>query len=131
MSKPKKLIHGERNKELCEHLLVGKVYYDWVVTTAFYSSIHLLENKLLPVNIAGSVCNNISEVKKAYNLRGRHTARETLVQRESNDITIAIKYKWLDDRSRFSRYTTYKVTAAEASKASQYLNEIHKFCTEN
>lgn len=127
MSKSKGLIHGERNKDLCDELLLGKKYYDWVITTAFYSGIHLLEDKILPTQINGQTCKNISEVRKAYKLKGRHVARETLV-RDKADIKVSIRYKWLDDKSRYSRYITYKVTPAEASKAQQYIHDIHKYC---
>lgn len=51
MSKSSKLIHAERNKSLAEDLKNGKKYYDWVITISFYSSIHFLENLLLPITI--------------------------------------------------------------------------------
>jgi hypothetical protein len=44
------------------------------------------------------------------------------------DIEIAIKYKWLDDRSRYARYVTYKINAGEANKANQYLKDIYNKC---
>jgi hypothetical protein len=127
MSKSPKLIHAERNKSLAEDLKNGKQYYDWVITTSFYSSIHFLENKLLPINIGANTCDNIQKVKNAYNLKGRHIARLKLIQINA-PMEIAVGYKWLDDRSRFSRYTTYKVTPTEADKALQYLNKIEKHC---
>ena len=122
----KKRIHGERNKKLSKELLNGKVYFDWVITTAFYSAIHLVEDKILPCKVSDLVCKNINDVKSAYKMRGRHSSRERLVL--SNLPKIAIQYKWLDDQSRYSRYTTYKVTPAQADKATQYLNEILSEC---
>lgn len=119
--------HGERNKSLSEKLFSEKTYYDWVVTTAFYSAIHILEDKILPITINTINCSCIANVKKAYKLRGRHESREKLVTLNC-DQKIAINYKWLDDRSRYSRYTSHKTTSAEASKAIQFLNEIHKNC---
>lgn len=119
--------HGERNRKLSHELLAGKVYYDWVVTTAFYSTIHLLENKILPARINGAECKEIADVKRAFQAQGRHQAREILVQHETN-MDIAVKYKWLDDKSRFSRYTTYKVDAGVANKAIEYLDKIHSYC---
>lgn len=55
---------------------------------------------------------------------GRHASRERLVIEKMN-YTIGAKYKWLDDKSRYARYTTYKVTIAEAEKAKQYPEEIY------
>ena len=122
----KKKIHGQRNKDLSYDLLNGKTYYDWVITTAFYSAIHFVEDKALPCRINNIQCKNIHEVKKAYGHRGRHAAREELVKDKL--INIAHQYKWLDDQSRFSRYTTYKVSSTQANKAKQYLNEIYIEC---
>lgn len=125
MSKKKE--HGDRNKKLSDTLLEGKVYYDWTVTVAFYSSIYFVEDALLPTTINSIECKCISDVRKAYKLNGRHESRERLV-REFLDSKIAFKYKWLDDKSRYARYTTFKLTSAEASKAQEYLNYIQKEC---
>lgn len=126
MAKKSKLIHGERNKILAKKLHLEKEYYDWSITASFYSSIHLLEHKLLPVKVGSLTCKNISEVKNAYNQKGRHIARLTLI-RDKCPHAIAFRYKWLDNKSRYSRYTTYKVTPSESSKSSEYLDFIHKY----
>lgn len=123
----KRKVHGERNKTLSNELLIGKKYCDWVITTAFYSSIHFVEDYILPCDINGKLCKNIDDVKKAYSMPGRHASRERLVSDKIN-YSIGAKYKWLDDKSRYARYTTYKVTVAEAEKAKQYLEEIFKAC---
>ncbi|TCS85310.1 hypothetical protein EDD80_11347 [Anseongella ginsenosidimutans] len=122
----KKKIHGERNAQLSASLTEGQVYYDWAVTTAFYAAIHFVEDKVLPCELNGKDCKNIGEVRKAYNTRGRHEARERLVG--DHLAGVASQYKWLDDRSRYSRYVTYKVSSAEASKANQYVREIFEYC---
>jgi len=123
----KKRDHGERNKQLSDALLDGKVYYDWTVTVAFYSSIYFVEDAILPKTINSIECKCISDVRKAYKMNGRHESRERLVW-EHLDPKTAIKYKWLDDKSRYARYTTYKLTAAEALKAQEYLTYIQKEC---
>ena len=118
--------HGFRNLQLSEKLFNEKNYYDWVVTVSFYSAIHFIEDKILPRNVNGVYCKTISEVKNAYNMNGRHAARERLVWMFCS--SIAPQYKWLDDQSRYSRYITYKITPATAEKAIQYLKEIFKEC---
>ena len=123
----KKKVHGERNKELSTSLQKGKKYYDWVITIAFYSAIHFVEDKILPKKIGNVHCKNINDVKQAYQMSGRHQARERLVS-ENLSLPIAVKYKWLDDMSRNSRYVTYKVPPVHAEKALQYLDEIYKEC---
>jgi hypothetical protein len=132
MSKP----HAERNEKLSNILFdenivfEGKKFFDWVVTVSFYSAIHFVESHLLPCVISRQHCNNINDVKKAYAMAGRHAARERLVW-EKMTTTTAAYYKWLDDKSRYSRYTTYKVTVAEAAKAQQYLKSIKTECFPN
>ncbi|MCF8298014.1 MAG: hypothetical protein K9J13_10755 [Saprospiraceae bacterium] len=121
-----KKTHGERNRKFSDEILAGKKYYDWVITTAFYAAIHFVEDSILPCDINSKYCKNISEVKNAYQMNGRHAARERLVYDKFP--IIAHKYKWLDDRSRYSRYTTYKVTIAEAEKSKQYLSTIYNEC---
>lgn len=123
----KKKEHGQRNKTLSDMLLDGKVYYDWVITTAFYSAIHFVEDKILPCKVRNIPCKNINDVKQAYRMNGRHSSRERLVN-DNLSLPTAIKYKWLDDKSRYSRYTTFKVTPTEANKAKEYLQAIYDEC---
>lgn len=122
----KKTQHGLRNKELCLQLHDQGKYTDWTVTTAFYSVIHLVEGKILPCEVNGEDCKNISHVRKAFKQPGRHASRAKLVETKIPEI--AVRYKWLDDQSRNSRYTTYKISKTLADKAIQYLNEIERFC---
>lgn len=118
---------GERNRNLSNKLLGEKTYLDWVVTTAFYSSIHFVEDNILPTQVNGKTCTNISDVKEAYTLNGRHAARLKLVY-DKLGYKIGAKYQWLDDQSRNSRYSTYKITQDKADKAKQYLDEIYTQC---
>jgi len=124
---------GERNSKLSNILFTenitfeGKKFYDWVITISFYSAIHFLEDFILPKTINLQQCKNLNEVKSAYKMPGRHEARERLVWDNMNT-EIAAYYSWLDNKSRFSRYTTYKVTITEAQKAQDYLNKIITAC---
>jgi hypothetical protein len=126
--------HAERNQKLSnvlfeDNILIdGKKCFDWVVTVSFYSAIHFVESFILPKVIAGQQCKNINEVKKAYKMDGRHQARERLVWDYLSPKNAAY-YNWLDDKSRYSRYTTYKVTITEAEKAQQYLKSLAAECT--
>ncbi len=126
----KKVLFGKRNQELSNILIEGKKYYDWAVTTAFYSAIHYVEDFVLPKKINGKQCKCIADVKNAYSMDGRHAARERMVFAHINNI-IGAKYKWLDDHSRNARYKTYKVQPSEALKAQEYLNYIYKHCYES
>lgn len=118
--------HGLRNQKLSSILFEGKIYYDWTVTTAFYSAIHIVNHKLLPREINAINCDCIEKVKSVINQRGRHAARENLVQEFANEIFVP--YKWLDDNSRTSRYITYKTSSDIAAKSQRCLDTIIKYC---
>ncbi|WP_340064805.1 hypothetical protein [Ascidiimonas aurantiaca] len=119
--------HALRNQKLSGELYTTQIYFDWVITTAFYAAIHFVEHKLLPCEINSIQCKNINEVKSAYGIPGRHSSRERLVF-DKLPLDVAVKYKWLDDKSRYSRYVTYKVTKTEADKALSYLQYIQNSC---
>ncbi len=127
MTKNEKFTFAGRNKSLCIQLNEQGEYYDWVVTTAFYSCIHFLEGGLLPCKINGCQCKNISEVKEVFEMEGRHAARSKLAHQYTTP-QIASAYDWLDDQSRNSRYKTYKVNKPIAAKALYYLNSIAEYC---
>src|SRR5690554_2838374 len=122
----KKKDHGDRNLSLSIDLLTGGKFYDWVVTICFYATIHFIEDVILPCEINNIECKNIGEVRNAYKLKGRHEARAKLVGDKLANVSHC--YDWLDDKSRYSRYTTYKVTFAEAEKAKNYAHAIQKAC---
>lgn len=122
-----KFDHGERNIKLSQDLRSGNVYYDWSVTTAFYSAIQFVEHKIFPINLSGVECNNLAEAKKKLKFEGRHKTREYLVGKELG-YSLGAKYKWLEDKSRNARYVSFKITVAEAEKAIQFCNEIKDAC---
>jgi len=118
--------HGDRNRLLSQKLFDEADYFDWSITVAFYSAIHFVENRLFPCIINEQHCKNINDVKFAYKMDGRHASRERLVFDRLREI--GPYYKWLDDKSRYARYTTFKINKNEAEKAIQYLNKIYKYC---
>ncbi len=127
MAKKNKEEHAQRNKDLANQLLKEGIYLDWVVTTSFYSSIHFIENNLLPTTIQGNTCNELFDVKKVYKADNLHQTREWLCQ-EKLTFTTATKYKWLSDNSKNARYTSYKISKAVAEKALINLDAIEIEC---
>jgi hypothetical protein len=45
--------HAKHNQELSEKLLKEKGYFDWAITSAFYSALHYLEYELFPLDYNG------------------------------------------------------------------------------
>ena len=77
--------HGERNICLSKLLRDGNVYFDWSVTTAFYSAIQFVEHKIFPLELEGKEIKNISEARKLLKFEGRHRTREYLVSQVSSN----------------------------------------------
>lgn len=127
MAKKNKLEHANRNKALAVKLLQESVYFDWVVTTSFYSSIHFIENHLFPTTIMDTTCDNLFDAQKKYNSANLHETRECLCQ-DKLTFDVALKYKWLSDNSKNARYTSYKISKAVAEKAIVNLNAVETAC---
>lgn len=127
MANKSKEEHAQRNRTLSIQLLEQGTYLDWVVTTSFYSSIHFIENNLLPTTIDGNTCSQLYDVKKVYKADNLHQTREWLCQ-DKLTFDTASKYKWLSDNSKNARYTSYKISKAVAEKALKNLDIIEKEC---
>jgi hypothetical protein len=119
---------GKRNHDLSTKLLSEGIYFDWAVTTAFYSAVQYTEDVLFPSIINGVYCTEIGAARSVCKLDGRHATRERLVYSIMGNTTGAY-YKWLDDRSRTARYKTYKIEKAIAEKAVDYLHRILEACS--
>jgi hypothetical protein len=119
----KKQEWGKRNQELSLQLLSEGIYFDWSVTTAFYSAVQYVEDAIFPVRINGIYCTEIGTARKECRLDGRHATREKLVYGIMGT-TAGVYYKWLDDRSRTARYKTYKIDKSVAGKAKEYLLKV-------
>jgi hypothetical protein len=122
------LEHAKRNHDLAKKLHEEGEYFDWVVTTAFYSAIHYVEHYMFPAKWNNISVNNIEELKDACNTTsesyvGRHQARAKLVRRDLPFLK-ATYYAWLDDQSRNARYKTYKVKKDFAQKAIDQLEKL-------
>ena len=121
------LTHANRNTQLCQNLLDEGVYYDWVITTAFYSSIHFIDHKIFPCPYDGKVLHDIIHAHRHFNgMKSKHQVREHLVA-----IVIPAQvgnYKFLDTQCRNARYLNYNVNEQKARIARQKLDEIITEC---
>lgn len=126
---------AEHNEKACKHLHSSKEFHDWVITTAFYSSIHYIDGCLFPASYEmtnGKIknCGSIDDYfSKNNQAETKHIIRMYLV--EEFCIEIQAQFKWLMDNSSHLRYSDYKTTEEEANKAIEYLDEIKQFFKEN
>ena len=117
--------HGEHNKEACDSLITGNKYFDWIVTTAFYSSIHFIDNKIFPYKHDGKWLRSTDEARRAFN-NSKHRTREIIV----NDAfpEISVQFSFLLSTCGTARYVNYKISPEKAKLAREYLNFIIEEC---
>ena len=125
--------HALHNELLCDHLLEQGTYYDWVLTTAFYSALHFVNHQLFPFTYNGNSYANFDLYYDAeiINKKGpkmsKHAATIDLVS--NHLIACYSPYKNLYDMCMTSRYNNYHVTKAKASKARSYLSAVKNCCS--
>lgn len=119
--------HGERNEQLCRQLFAQAVYFDWVVTTAFYASLHFVDECIFPwTNDRGRTYNNIDAVVGQFANCGRHGTRALLVGQDHTDISQ--DYEYLLSNSMTARYKSFKTSAKEAENAIECMENIKAHC---
>lgn len=123
-----KLEHAVRNNELSKLLYEEGVYYDWCVTTCFYSAIQYFHVVLIPGNYNGTECKSLEQATAAMNLKDKtkHHVTETLVKVKVP--ALLQEYRWLKDSSFNARYNDYEVHPQNAKLARKYLKKISEYC---
>lgn len=131
MPNNKSLQHAKHNEEVCNHLFIVPSYTDWVITTAFYSSLHYVSYKIFPltVTVGGSTVTHQtfdSYVAGTPNSAKKHKVLSELVQQHC---PIALsRYNQLKDLSWTARYKEYRQTTGLAALAKQRMEEIRDIC---
>lgn len=123
--------HAEHNEKLCHILIAHTGFNDWVVTTAFYSSIHFVEHKLFPLQEGGITYANFNDyfsktiVAKGKGLN-KHTVKKILVKKYLKPVNG--QYKRLFDACMNARYSNYMVSDPVANLASKDLSDVKAAC---
>lgn len=133
MAIQERLDHANHNESVCD-LLLQSGKFDWVVTTAFYSSLHFVQHKIFPLKqktADGQKFDvpNFNVFSKGFNplQKSKHELLIELVEKHCSDI--APEYNWLYDACRNSRYHQYHIKEGTAKKAKDSLNKIKAYCT--
>ena len=127
-----KKLHAIHNEDTCDFLLPTKKFNDWVVTTAFYSALHYVQNEIFPLEDSGTTYAEFDiyfrEVLKKKNRRlTKHSATIQLV---NNRISAASPYyRWLHDTCMNARYTNYVVSDGKAQTAKAFLTNLKQHLT--
>lgn len=122
------LDHAEHNEKACQLLFKTNEFNDWVVTTAFYSSLHYVNFKLFPLTKDENKYENLSQYYKTLQLP-RPALHNVTIELVSTYIKhISSFYRWLYDTCRTARYHNYKVDDQTAKMAILCLNNIKNAC---
>jgi hypothetical protein len=122
--------HAERNERVSKLLHEGGTYFDWVVTTAFYSALHYVQNEIFPLSDGRdnyiSFDNYYNRVHRGVRKPKKHQAIISLVAKEIPPV--GAKYRFLHDNSYTARYRNYAIPEAIANQAQEYLQDIKENC---
>jgi len=127
MDRRLRLEHAYHNESVCHYIDNNGSFPDWVITTAFYASLHFVSYKLFPmtVNDNGKITihNTLEQYKKAYrNSSDKHTILSDLVY--SNYPNISTEYDELLGYCKTARYVHYKTKQWKCKRAIEIVNHI-------
>lgn len=131
MSNKKK--HAEHNEATCEFLATKGDFPDWVITTAFYSALHYVQNEIFPLKVGNQTFDNIIKyhtdlIKQKNKKYSKHSLTISLVFSELNKETGEL-YRWMHDACMSSRYTEFNVDPRIAELSVVRLNKIKAYLT--
>ena len=135
MGKSKPIDHARHNSNVCMHLFSETEYHDWIITTAFYSSLHYIEHKLFPleeeINGKNFKFSSFDGYYSAYKSiandpQNKHSQRSFLINKKEKAISPA--YKQLKDICWTARYIDYNFDKEVSLEATKLLSEIEEYC---
>lgn len=131
MAKKYSLDHALHNEKACKYLNRKPDFTDWVITTAFYSALHFLRNKIFPMTIVEngkkitvSDFNDYCLIKRIN--KGKHGALASLIEEKYPEL--ADHYNQLKDISWTARYNCYEYEREISNLAVKRLEIIKKLC---
>ena len=128
MKKEKRLQHALHNEEVCKLLHDNKNFPDWVITTAYYASMHFVSCYIFPMKekTASGHTFDIKTLDDYCNYKGfafgKHATLCNLVRNKFPKI--ASEFRWLKDLCMAARYENYQQTERDAQKAFELLTRV-------
>ena len=122
------LTHAQHNEALCLELHVDGRWNDWVVTTAFYSAMHYVQERLFPLKVKDTEYKDFDDYysRRTDGSRSQHEARRNLVHVHLHKAYGA--HRWLHGTCRTARYYKYQTTKELADQAVLKLNVVKSLC---
>jgi hypothetical protein len=138
MTKPNdRFAHGEHNEQACEYLMKESngSFKDWVITTAFYSSLHFVSSKLFPFDMPAiegktTKIENIDQYYSYTKAQSKNISKhELLLELVDKRLDKAYNfYDWLLSTATTARYSHYQHPPEVANRAVTYMKNIKKLC---
>ena len=130
-SQKARLRHAQHNEEVSNHLF-EKEYWDWVITTAFYSALHYVLSAVFPLKETKNgkaktypdFNTYYKEIRRPWYDPGRHKVTSDLVAAHIS--AIVGEYNALKDAAWAARYNNYHSTRGEAEAALSWLGDIKR-----
>jgi hypothetical protein len=119
------------NESACDFLNTNSKFYDWIVTSAFYSALHYVSSVIFPISHRSGNTNSKADTIGQYcTLLGtrdnKHKVMTDLVY--ANCRGIGTSYKALLDMSYSSRYESGCQGSSYSVSARRYLSQIKSHC---
>lgn len=126
-----KKAHAKHNEDACEFLLNDGKYCDWVVTTAFYSALHYVQNEIFPKEINGKFYSNFNKYYNEFyagsiNKPDKHNSTVSLVKTQIGEQAHQ-NYEWLFGLCMTARYRNYQTHPFIAEEALKRLQRIKTY----
>ena len=120
------LLDKAQHNEQAANLLLENRFYDWVITTAFYSAVCYVDAAIFPlVDSGGGTYQDMDSYARAKNAT-KHTIRRDLVRKHL--AVIKSQFQRLFDQSQTARYHSYQATEFHAGQALLNLQMVKNAC---
>lgn len=121
------------NEQACDFLNSSNLYFDWVITSAFYAALHYVSAVIFPVSFdLGGETETAPDVGTYREFIGsrenKHKLMTDLVYRNCRGI--GYSYRALLDLSYAARYETGCHARFYSDKARRYMAAIKAYCVD-
>lgn len=130
--------HAAHNLKACSALQNLDEYNDWVITTAFYSGMKFLEDKLFPKTYNHPIKHQEEKEYKTFSSYTRdfgrvlglnkHRIMSELIEEHVDDPDIVNSYEDLKQSCHTARYINYEVGEDRVKMAIEAVESIKNHC---
>jgi len=123
---------ARHNEQACEFLQTDPRFKDWVITTAFYSTIYYSRHKIAPHAVNGSgkeiIYENFEELYQNFKRDNQNRHQFTVEWVSRNHRQVAAEFRFLFDSCNSARYINYTVSKTVMDDCVKALSKIKEYC---